>query len=589
MGREIDNTIYYQFAADPNWDYSTGKLPDGYEPEWKWEERFIPVTHIFNNETVGPHKYRREKVGKQAKRYGFPMLISATDIDKIELVETGSDETYTYYRLDTTWDSGVVSSSSDSVKIPKGKDGTDGQDGVSPELQVPAETWFNTVAELKANTVYADGERYGVFENTTVYIYDAGSVTGEQPDDNPGIGRYEIDYSFANQFATIPDVEALPMVQAAKGLTPYLLQYWWDLNARESEIKTKYEANANTNAFTDADVLKLAGIEAGAQVNLTDAEVKIAYENNVDTNAFTDTLLNKLNGIESGATADQTDIEIKIAYENNANTNAFTDAEKTKLVNALTSVSTDIVINDSLIVAGSNATEALDNLSTRLDNYPLWITIPGTSYTATPASTNTITTSIDFTTYIDGGDVLRATLADTSVVYLYAKDIAAGLFTSFGGLLTGDITLLEYEKGNNNAITEDELELPNDDFYLWGDNRPLTAKTNGGALTSAGMYGIDVFNYKPFKSSKGSLVYAWASVRDCSSSAGDPTVTVKFNGVDVVTTFTLSGVEVESGVIDQSLVSVGNNIMVDIPYPGASFDISDVVIHLLMFNDKDIV
>jgi hypothetical protein len=66
---------------------------------------------------------------------------------------------------------------------------------------------------------------------------------------------------------------------------------------------------------------------------LTAAEVKALYEANADTNAFTDNEKSKLGGIEPGATADQTGAEIKAAYEGEANTNAFTDAEKTKLAN----------------------------------------------------------------------------------------------------------------------------------------------------------------------------------------------------------------------------------------------------------------
>ena len=63
----------------------------------------------------------------------------------------------------------------------------------------------------------------------------------------------------------------------------------------------------------------------------TDAQIKTSYEANADTNAFTDALQTKLNGIESSATADQTGAEIKVAYEGEADTNAFTDAEQTKL------------------------------------------------------------------------------------------------------------------------------------------------------------------------------------------------------------------------------------------------------------------
>jgi hypothetical protein len=80
-----------------------------------------------------------------------------------------------------------------------------------------------------------------------------------------------------------------------------------------------------------ADGTKLDGIESGATADMTDAEIKTAYENNADTNAFTDADHTKLDGIEAGATADQSAAEIKTAYESNANTNAFTDAEQTKL------------------------------------------------------------------------------------------------------------------------------------------------------------------------------------------------------------------------------------------------------------------
>lgn len=73
------------------------------------------------------------------------------------------------------------------------------------------------------------------------------------------------------------------------------------------------------------------GVEFITNPGMTDAAVKTAYENNADTNAFTDAEKTKLTGIETGATADMTGAEIKAAYEAEANTNAFTDAEKSKL------------------------------------------------------------------------------------------------------------------------------------------------------------------------------------------------------------------------------------------------------------------
>jgi hypothetical protein len=53
--------------------------------------------------------------------------------------------------------------------------------------------------------------------------------------------------------------------------------------------------------ITSAERTKLAGIEAGAEVNPTAAEVKTAYESNANTNAFTDAEQTKLAGIAAGA------------------------------------------------------------------------------------------------------------------------------------------------------------------------------------------------------------------------------------------------------------------------------------------------
>lgn len=59
---------------------------------------------------------------------------------------------------------------------------------------------------------------------------------------------------------------------------------------------------STTNKFTTAaDISKLAGIEAGATADQTGAEIKAAYEGEADTNAFTDAEKTKLAGITAGA------------------------------------------------------------------------------------------------------------------------------------------------------------------------------------------------------------------------------------------------------------------------------------------------
>lgn len=105
-----------------------------------------------------------------------------------------------------------------------------------------------------------------------------------------------------------------------------------------SEIKIAYEAEANTNAFTDFYVTKLDSIDANATDDQTGAEIKAAYEAEADTNAFTDAEQVKLSGIEANASGDQTGAEIKAAYEAEADTNVFDDAAVSTLASALQTV-----------------------------------------------------------------------------------------------------------------------------------------------------------------------------------------------------------------------------------------------------------
>jgi len=126
-----------------------------------------------------------------------------------------------------------------------------------------------------------------------------------------------------------------------------------------AEIKSLYEAEADTNAFTDAEKSKLSGVEASATADQTGAEIKAAYE--AEVNAFTDAQFTKLAGIETAATADQSDAEIKTAYENNSDTNAFTDAEKTKLAGI--EANADVTDVTNVTAAGALMDSEVTNLA----------------------------------------------------------------------------------------------------------------------------------------------------------------------------------------------------------------------------------
>lgn len=64
-------------------------------------------------------------------------------------------------------------------------------------------------------------------------------------------------------------------------------------------VKEKYEANEDTNAFTDAEKAKLAGVEAGATGDMTGAEIVAAAVAESDFNAFTDAEKQKLADVDN--------------------------------------------------------------------------------------------------------------------------------------------------------------------------------------------------------------------------------------------------------------------------------------------------
>lgn len=114
---------------------------------------------------------------------------------------------------------------------------------------------------------------------------------------------------------------------------------WTDLlggggDETPSSIKIKYESNANTNEFSDAEKTKLS-----------------------DTSVFTGTEKTKLSGIEDNATTDQTATEIEGLYEGINDTNKFTDAEKIKLSNITNSYKGYFPTEAALILAHPTGVE----------------------------------------------------------------------------------------------------------------------------------------------------------------------------------------------------------------------------------------
>jgi len=111
---------------------------------------------------------------------------------------------------------------------------------------------LQTLIQLRAlpEAGLTDKERRYVEDQIADYFYDETAISGDEaPDDQTGgTGFWR--------------------KTAVGGETP-------------ASIKTKYESNADTNAFNDAAQLKLSGIEANATADQTDLEIETAYNNQV--------------------------------------------------------------------------------------------------------------------------------------------------------------------------------------------------------------------------------------------------------------------------------------------------------------------
>ena len=114
-----------------------------------------------------------------------------------------------------------------------------------------------------------------------------------------------------------------------------------DVNASAAIEGSKLQGASGSNAgsMSASDKTKLDGIEASAKDDQTGSEIKSLYEAESNTNAFTDALLAKLNAIEANATTDQTIAEIKALI-------AGSPLDASHLAN--NSVGTDEITNSSV-------------------------------------------------------------------------------------------------------------------------------------------------------------------------------------------------------------------------------------------------
>ena len=219
-----------------------------------------------------------------------------------------------------------------------------------------------------------------------------------------------------------------------------------------AEIKTAYESNADTNAFTDADESKLDGIESGATADQTATEIKTAYESNADTNAFTDADHTKLDGIEANATADQTAAEIRTLVEAATDSNVFTDADHTKL-NGI-EAGADVTDTANVTAAGALMDSEVTNLAQvkAFDSSDYATAAQGTTADAAlPRTGGAMTGAITTNSTFDGRDVATdGTKLDGIEALADVTDTAN--VTAAGALMDSELTNITAVKALDQGV-----------------------------------------------------------------------------------------------------------------------------------------
>ena len=326
----------------------------------------------------------------------------------------------------------------------------------------------------------------------------------------------------------------------------------------DAEIKTAYENNSDTNAFTDAEKTKLSGVEASATADQTASEIRTLVESATDSNVFTDADHTKLNAIESGATADQTNAEIRAAVEAATDSNVFTDADHAKLNAIEASATADQTAAEirTLVESATDSNVFTDADHTKLNNIDVTndrISVDSNGKFIITGDTGQYPTiRIEHSANTVEGEVIRFERTDANNARFHSLKARShsgdtdenylsfhihdrnGINTQVEQLkITPNSILLNYDGTTKAQTVCDGLDLPNDSKVQLGTSQDLRVYHTGslGVIRNdTGTLYIDSNDFE-FRSSSGSSAFQKFIKLDADANGDGGVVQLYFDNV----------------------------------------------------------
>lgn len=269
---------------------------------------------------------------------------------------------------------------------------------------------------------------------------------------NPRIQSLEAEYSNVNLNSASDIKSELFSLTDTNNLTDALQAQIGTNTTNISNNTGNISTNANnitnldnrvTTAETDINNLELSFPQQSLTSN---ADVKTAYEANSDTNAFSDALLSKLNGIEPLAKDDQDATEVPFTTTTTIPSTNARDAIEYVFANSV-SAAIDTTYDDTVSGLGGNVQVALDTLAAQTG--------------AAPMETQIKTFSESIGLYY-GSDLLSSATANRNPKSIYLRDsnfkvdLTEGKWLITYQLATGPFESLYYLSG---TLTADEATI----------------------------------------------------------------------------------------------------------------------------------